>query len=191
MGDSLSPSAGARGWRPLGKGLGYPVAPHPPACASVCSVLVSRGNWAQAQGELTVQTQVGVGGGRDRKPDPELRTACLSWRCRPGPSCGQCQHRGTGGHEAGRRGRARAPQWPWHRAGKTVAPQRMSDPSQCDQVYSGRTSPFLAVLTTGTSGMHDSRKISPGSTRTVIPLRPPRPGPGPACLGSGQVSPAG
>ena len=36
---------------------------HPHACVSVCCVLVACGNWAQAQGELTVCTNTGVGGG--------------------------------------------------------------------------------------------------------------------------------
>lgn len=44
------------------------MAPHPQACVIVCSVLVACGNWAQAQGELTVCTNTrwewGESGGR-------------------------------------------------------------------------------------------------------------------------------
>lgn len=55
------------------------MAPHPQACVIVCSVLVACGNWAQAQGELTVCTNTrwewGESGGRRLgKLDPEPRT---------------------------------------------------------------------------------------------------------------------
>lgn len=56
------------------------MAPHPQACVIVCSVLVACGNWAQAQGELTVCTNTrwewGGEWGTERlgKLDPEPRT---------------------------------------------------------------------------------------------------------------------
>lgn len=177
MGDSLSPLAGARGWRPLGKGLGRPSGPPaPPGCVSVCSVLDACGNWAQAQGELTVQTQDGSGGrvreGRDEEGWTQNRGLFVfPGGAELGPCTSHVSIRAQAAKKPGIVGGLRHPHGPSAPAGKNGGPlkDRISDPSQCEQVYSGGTPHFWLYRQwgdTGTSGMHDSRKLSPGSTRT-------------------------
>lgn len=163
---------------PSGKAWGGPVAPpSPPGCVSVCSVLVACGNWAQAQGELTVQTQDGSGGrvreGRDEAGWTQNRGLFVfPGGAELGPCTSHVSSRAQAAKKPGIVGGLRHPHGPSAPAGENSGPlkDRMSDPSQCEQVYSGGGTPHFWLYRqrgdTGTSGMHDSRKLSPGSTRT-------------------------
>lgn len=160
---TLSPPAGARGWRLLRKGLGSPSAPPTSLCECVLCA-GSCGNWAQAQGELTVCTNTRWGEGGQEKEETRKagrRTEdCLSFL---EVRTGSLQEQGHQGQAA---------EQPRTREGKDPdgpLKDRRSDPSECEQVYFQGTPHFWLYRQqgdTGTSGMHESRKISPGSMRT-------------------------
>lgn len=162
---------------PSGKAWGGRVAPHPQACVIVCSVLVACGNWAQAQGELTVCTNTrwewggGVGDGETRKAGPRTKDCVFPGDAGMGPCTSSVRIRAQAAKRPGIVGGLRHPHGPSASAGKNGGPLKdgMSDPSKCDQVYSGGTPHFWLYQQwgdTGFSGMHDSRKVRPGNTRT-------------------------
>lgn len=188
---------------PSGKAWGGPVAPpSPPGCVSVCSVLVACGNWAQAQGELTVQTQDGSGGrvreGRDEAGWTQNRGLFVfPGGAELGPCTSHVSSRAQAAKKPGIVGGLRHPHGPSAPAGENSGPlkDRMSDPSQCEQVYSGGGHPISGCTDNGeTQGPPECMTVENsvlGAQGPIIPLRPPRPCPGPACLGSGQAPPAG
>lgn len=103
---------------------------HPRACVSVCYALVACGNWAPAQGELTVCTNTGGGWGRWRERlrkgrDEESRTQ--NWELfvflgDAEPGLRRCPYPGTGSERSqAPEGRLEHQMAPWYQLGKMAA----------------------------------------------------------------------